>query len=96
MDLQHPATKHTTYCKIPIISPEPILNFVQKAVLLSLSSGELTFGGAFYWKGFCVSKWVELDNKNSLKHYENSLKQLALTLHGLIILYFGRISVSEI
>ena len=52
MDLQHPATKHTTYCKIPIISPGPILNFVQKAVLLSLSSGELTFGGAFCWKGF--------------------------------------------
>ena len=36
----------------------------------------LIFGGAFYWKEFCVSKWVGLDNKNSLKRYKNSLKQL--------------------
>ena len=34
-----------------------------------------------------VSKRVWLDNKNSLKHFENSLKQLALTVYGLI---FGR------
>ena len=27
-------------------------------------------------KEFCVSKWAGLDNKNSLKHYENNLKQL--------------------
>ena len=32
--------------------------------------------GLNYWKEFYVSKWVGLDNKNSLKHYENSLKQL--------------------
>ena len=25
-------------------------------------------GGAYYWKEFCISKWVALDNKNSLKH----------------------------
>ena len=34
---------------------------------------------------FCVSKWVGRNNKISLKHYENSLKQLkqlALTVHG--------------
>ena len=74
------------YHKIPIISP--VLIFVQKAVLLGLFSGELIFGGAYYWKEFCVSKWVRFDKKkNSLKHYENSLKQLALTVHGLI---FGR------
>ena len=48
---------------------------------------ELIFIGAYYWKEICVSKWVGLDNKNSIKHYENSLKQLALTIHGLI---FGR------
>ena len=36
-------------------------------------------------EGICVSKWVGLNNKNSLKHYENSLKQLALTVSGLII-----------
>ena len=59
-----------TYRKIPIISPG--LTFVQKAVLLGLFLGELIFGGDYYWKEFCVSKWVGLDNKNSLKHYENS------------------------
>ena len=54
---------------------------------MGLFSGERSFGGAYYWKEFYVSKWVGLDNKNSLKHYENSLKQLALTVHGYI---FGR------
>ena len=38
-------------------------------------------------KEFCISKWVGLHNKNSLNHCENSLKQLVLTVHGLI---FGR------
>ena len=33
---------------------------------MGLFSRELIFGGAFYWKEFCVSKWVDLDNKNSL------------------------------
>ena len=32
--------------------------------------------GFCHWKEFCVSKWAEHDNKNSLKRYENSLKQL--------------------
>ena len=50
--------------KILIISPGLI--FVQKAFLLGLFSGELIFGGACYWKEFCVSKWVGLDNKNDL------------------------------
>ena len=27
----------------------------------------LIFGAAYFRKGFCVSKWVALDNKNSLK-----------------------------
>ena len=27
-----------------------------------LFSGELIFGGAFYWKEVCVLKWVGLDN----------------------------------
>ena len=84
------------YRKIPIISPGLI--FVQKAVLLGLFVGELIFGGGYYWKEFCVSKWVGLDNKNSLKHYENSLKQLALTVHGLIFgrAYYWKDFVSEI
>ena len=73
------------YRKIPIISPGLI--FVQKVFLLGLFSGELIFGGAYYWKEFCVSKRVGLDNKNGVKHCANSLKQLALTVHGII---FGR------
>ena len=36
----------------------------------------LIFGGAYYWNEFCVSKWVGLDDKNSLKHKDNGLKQL--------------------
>ena len=61
------------YRKILIISPGLI--FVQKAFLLGLFLGELIFGGVYYWKEFCISKWVGLDNKNSLKHKDN-LKQL--------------------
>ena len=87
------------YHKIPIISPGLI--FVQKAFLLGLFSGELSFGGAYYWREFCVSKWVGLDNKNRLKHYENTLKQLKTASTnsqwaysgGLII---GRVFASEI
>ena len=53
----------SNYRKIPIISPGLI--FVQKAFLLVLFSGEPIFGGAYYWKEFCVSKWVGLDNKTA-------------------------------
>ena len=62
----------------------PRLIFVQKAALLDLFLGELIFGGAYYWKEFCISKWVGLHHKNSPKHYESSLTQLALTFQGLI------------
>ena len=48
-----------------------------------LFSEELIFRGAYCWREFCISKWVWLDNKNSLKiilrHY--SLKQITLTVH---------------
>ena len=44
--------------------------------MTGLFLGELIFGGAYYWKEFCISNWVGLDNKNSLKYYRNSLKQL--------------------
>ena len=53
--------KDLIYHKIPIISPGLI--FVQKAVLLGLFLGELIFGGAFYKKEYCFSKWVGLDIK---------------------------------
>ena len=36
--------------------------FVQKAFFLGLFSEELIFGGAYYWREFCVSKWVGLNN----------------------------------
>ena len=47
-------------------------------------SGEFIFGEAYHWREFCVSKGVGLDNKNSFKHEDNSLKQLKtanLTVH---------------
>ena len=76
--LDHGAQVHycmmKKYHKILIISPGLI--FVQKAFLTGLFLGELIFGGAYYWKEFCISNWVGLDNKNSLKYYRNSLKQL--------------------
>ena len=57
----------------------------------SKNFGDLFFGWAYYWREFCVSQWVGLDNKNSLKHLDNSqteLKtyfQVGLHLGGLII-----------
>ena len=68
-----------TYClryhKISILSPGLI--FVQKS-FGGLNFGELIFGVAYYWREFCVSKWVGFDNKNGSKHEDNSysLKQL--------------------
>ena len=53
------------YHKIPKTSCGLIL--VQKTVLLGLFLGELIFGGAYmyYWKEFCISKWVGFDNKTA-------------------------------
>ena len=48
------------------------------------------FGGACYWREFCISKWVVLDNKialNTKVTAYKSLQHLTLTVHGLI---FGR------
>ena len=65
----------------------------------------LNFGGAYsfifwdayYWREFCVSKWVGLDNKNGLKHEENSLKQATIAVPGLYSLYSrGLISGKDI
>ena len=79
--------------KIPIISPGLI--FVQKAVLLGLFLGELIFGRAYYWKEFCISNWVGLDNKTAGTNspwgyiWEGLLSEgfLCLRFRGLI---FGR------
>ena len=70
--------------------------------MLGLFSGKLIFGGAYYWKEFCVSKWVGLDNKNSLKHEDNREKQLNTAsgnspwVYGSGGLIIGRIFASEI
>ena len=56
--------------------------------MLGLFSGELIFGGAYYWKEFCISKWVGLDNKTT-----STNSPMGLYLGGLII---RRIFVSEI
>ena len=54
----------------------PGLIFVQKAFFAGLIFGELIFAGAYYWREFCVSKWVGLDNKDSLKELGNSPNQI--------------------
>ena len=54
---------------------------------MGLFSGELMFGGACYWREFCISQWVVLDNKIALNTKVTvckSLKHLTLTVHGLI------------
>ena len=67
----------------------PGLTLVQKA--LFWFSGELIFGGAYYWREFCVSKWVGLNNKNTLKHEDNCLKQLKLAMSLMVYgIIFGR------
>ena len=61
-------TSEREYRQIPITSIiSPGFIFVKKAVLVGLFSGETIFRGAYYWKAFCVSKWVGLYNNNSLK-----------------------------
>ena len=65
--------------------------------MLGLFSGEHIFGGAYFWKEFCVSKWVGLDNKitstNSPWAYiwEGFLSEgfLRLRLGGLIFLFYS-------
>ena len=78
---------YTKYRKIPIISPGLI--FVQKAVLLGLFSGELIFGGAYYWREFCVSKWVGLDNKTANTNGPWAYTWVGLISEGFLRLRFG-------
>ena len=92
---QETRIKHDLLCyrKIPIISPG-----------LYLSKGQFfagfISGGAYCWREFCVSKWVRLDNKNSLKHQEYGQKtahpnspwayiQEGLLSEGYLLLRFG-------
>ena len=50
------------YREIPIINPGLI--FFQKTFFFP----GLILGKAYYWRKFCISKLIGLDNKNSLKH----------------------------
>ena len=71
-----------------------------KTLFVGLSFEGAYFQSSLFWKEFCVLKRVGLDNKNSIKHYKNSLNQLkqlaqqsvGLSLGGFII---GRIFASE-
>ena len=76
-----------TYSKIPRISPGLI--FVQEAFLLGLFSGELIFGGAYYWKAFAFQNGLRLTIKTAENTKKYSLKQLIVTVHGHILI-FGR------
>ena len=67
----------------------PGLIFVQKAVLLGLFSGELILGGAYYWKEFCVSKWVGLDNKTASTNSPWAYIWEGLLSEGFLRLRFG-------
>ena len=73
------------YHKILIIDPG-LVNYLFKMLFCAVFSSEIVFGGAYYWREFCVSKWVGLDNKDSLKNTritaKNSLKHLTPTIHG--------------
>ena len=64
------------YRKIPIVSPGL---YLFERLFSWTYFREAYFRGGLLLKEFCVSKWVGLHNKNSLKHYENSLKQLKTT-----------------
>ena len=79
------------YRKNPIVSPGLICpeNFFGGLFL----GGWRGWGEAYYWKEFCVSKWIGLDNKNSLKQF---LKQATLTAAGfssLAFIYSGGLMV---
>ena len=58
--------------------------------MLGLFSGELIFGGAYYWKEFCVLKWVWLDNKTpSTMNSPCAYIQEGLLSEGFLRVRFG-------
>ena len=75
------------YRKIPITSPGLI--FVQKAFLLGLFSGVLIFRGAYYWREFCVSKWVDLTMKTASTNCPWAYIREGLLSEGYLRLRFG-------
>ena len=57
--------------------------------MLGLFSGELIFGGAYYWREFCVSKWVGLDSKTASTNSPWAYIREGLLLEGFLHLRFG-------
>ena len=57
--------------------------------MLGLFSGELIFGGAYYRKEFCVSKWVGLDNKTTSTNSPWAYIWEGLLSEGFLRLRFG-------
>ena len=57
--------------------------------MLGLFSRELIFGGAYYWKEFCVSKWVGLDNKTASTNSPWAYIREGLLSEGFLRLRFG-------
>ena len=68
-----------TYILIYIYRKNSWAYICSKGFLLSLFSGSLLsrliIGGAYCWREICVSKWVGIDNKNSLNTKKNRLKK---------------------
>ena len=62
--------------------------------MLGVFLGELICGGLIVERNFVFQNGLGLTIKNSLTHYENSLKQLALTTS--ICLYLGGLVVRSI
>ena len=50
---------------------------------------ELIFAGAYYWKEFCVSKWVVLDNKTASINSPWAYILEGLLSEGFLRLRFG-------
>ena len=57
--------------------------------MLGLFSGELIFRGACYWKEFCISKWVGLDNKTASTNSPWAYIWEGLLSEGYLRLRFG-------
>ena len=59
--------------------------------MLGLFSAELIFRGAYYWKGFCISKWVGLENKTASTNSPWAYIWEGLLSEGFLRLRFGGI-----
>ena len=57
--------------------------------MLSSFLGELVFGGAYYWKEFCVSKWVGLTMKTASTNSQWAYIREGLLSEGFVRLRFG-------